>query len=160
MLSGRHGNADPVFHPHGVFPSAGMDRWVAIACADDAMRSALAGVVGGLDDPAISAWTSSRTPDEAAEALQAVGVAAHAVQNSPELIADPQMVHRRHFRALPHAVHGEAVVEGPRVVMSRTPLDVSWAGPMIGQHTVEVLTEILGYDEERLVELLGSGALE
>lgn len=160
VVAERFGNDDPVFHPHGVFPSSGDDRWVAIACTDDDRRAALASLTGGLDHGAIAAWTSQRSPDEAAEALQAVGVAAHAVQNSPELAADPQLAHRRHFLAFEHPSLGEVVIEGPRYRLSRTPPEVAWTGPMLGQHTVEVLTGILGYDEERLVELLGSGALE
>jgi crotonobetainyl-CoA:carnitine CoA-transferase CaiB-like acyl-CoA transferase len=156
----RQGNHDPVFHPHGVFPCAGDDCWVAIACQDDAMRAALAGVIGRLDDHAIAAYTRQRTPDEVAAALQAMGVAAHALQNSPELLADPQLLHRRHFRTFPHDAMGEVVIEGPRFTMSRTPPDVAFPGPMLGQHTMEVLTELLGYPEDRIVELLGSGALE
>ncbi len=44
--------------------------------------------------------------------------------------------------------------------MSATPPEVRAPGPTLGQHTVEVLTDILGYDEARLVELLASGAIE
>jgi benzylsuccinate CoA-transferase BbsF subunit len=156
----RAGNADLVFHPHGVFPSCGVDRWVAVGCTDDDQRATLAGLVGGLDDDAIAAWTSTREPDEAAAALQAVGVAAHAVQNSAEASVDPQLAHRRHFRPLPHPSLGTMVVEGPRAVLSRTPADVTAPGPMMGQHTEHVLKEVLGYDEDRFVELLVSGVLE
>lgn len=156
----RRGNDDPVMHPHGVFPCAGEDRWVAIACADDAMRAALVKVTGGLDDAAITAYTQQRSPDEVTEALQAVGVAAHSLQNSPELMIDPQALHRDHFRTLEHPVIGEVVVEAPRFVLSRTPGDVLTPGPTLGQHTMDVITGVLAYDEERLVELLTSGALE
>ena len=61
---------------------------------------------------------------------------------------------------MPHAIADEIVVEGPRFVMSRTPARVEVAGPTVGQHTSEILTEILGYDDERYVELVVSGALQ
>jgi len=44
--------------------------------------------------------------------------------------------------------------------MSRTPADVRERGPMLGEHMIDVLTSVLGYDEDRLVELLTSGAME
>ena len=46
----RAGNRHPLYAPHGVFPSAGEDKWVFVAATDDAMRSALAKVVGGTSE--------------------------------------------------------------------------------------------------------------
>jgi len=156
----RTGNSDPHHHPHGVFRSAGDDRWVAIACASDAQRDALTALIGGMDDTAIEQWTLVRSPDEATAELQALGIPSHGVQNSAEALADPQLIHRGHFRATEHPMMGRIVLEGPRVVYSRTPADMTGPGPTLGQHTVEILTEMLGYDEDRLVALLTSGALE
>src|SRR4051794_22276022 len=83
----RAGNDDPHMAPHGVSPSAGDDEWVAIACGDDAQWDALAGVLGRAElaglpvetrcerrtelDEVVSAWTRSRTPVEAQDALVA-----------------------------------------------------------------------------------------
>ena len=156
----RAGNDDSVYAPHGVFRSAGDDRWVAIACTNDVQRNALAGVVGGLDDASIGVWTATRSPDEATDALQAVGVPSYGVQNSPHASVDPQFLHRRHFATLPHPAVGEITIEGPRFRLSRTPLAATAPGPTMGQHTYNVLTDILGYDEDRFVELLTSGAIE
>ncbi len=156
----RAGNDDRHHHPHGVFAAAGDDRWVALACTTDAERAALGALAGGLDHATIETWTRGRSADEVAVALQAAGVPAHAVQNSGEAAVDPQLVHRRHFRSLPHPSLGEITVEGPRYVLSRTPADVHTPGPTMGQHTELVLKEILGYDEDRFVDLLVSGVLE
>ena len=140
----REGNAGLDHHPHGVFRSAGDDRWVAVACANDAQRAALAGIVGSLDESAIETWTSTRTPEEATEILQAVGVPSHGVQNSVEAAVDPQLAHRRHFRQFDQAMMESVVIEGPRMGLSRTPADVLQCGPMLGEHTVDILTGILG----------------
>jgi benzylsuccinate CoA-transferase BbsF subunit len=35
-VASRDGNADPVMTPHGVYPCAGDDAWIAVACRDDA----------------------------------------------------------------------------------------------------------------------------
>ena len=83
---------------------------------------------------------------------------AHRV-NDATIVDDPQLVAREHFATVPHAVCGEAVIEGPRVALSRTPA-AAGAAPTLGEHNTTVLTEILGYDDERMVELLISGVLE
>ena len=51
-------------------------------------------------------------------------------------------------------------VEGARFKLSRTPADITEAGPTIGQHTFEVLQDVLGYGDERLSELVIAEALE
>ena len=182
-VSGRlwqaNGNRDPQIAPHGAYPSTGEDQWVAIAAADDAQWTALAAVIGGglaedvrftsLDgrlaaqdelDAAISAWTSQRTANEAMETLQTAGVAAHAVQNSPELTADPQLAHRRHFVQLSHAALGQSTVEGARMLFSRTPARRPTVAPLMGADNESVLRGILGYDDERIAEIAASGALQ
>ena len=162
---GARGNSDSNFHPHGVFPSAGHDQWVAIACETDRQRDALRQLIaptagGEPSDDVIAVWTSRRSPDDATLALQAVGVASHPVQNSAECSVDPQLLARNHFVSVPHADHGEVTIEGARFVLSRTPAVVANPGPTMGQHTYEVLTEILGYDADRFSDLLVAGALE
>ena len=84
----RAGNRHPLYAPHGVFPSAGEDKWVFVAATDDAMRAALAQVIGwtgrarrGRDRSAVAAWTRQRSADEAMETLQRAGVVAGAVRH-------------------------------------------------------------------------------
>ena len=84
---------------------------------------------------------------------------AHQVQNSAQCLADPQLAHRRHFRRVPHPLHGEVWVEGPVAAFSRTPPGPAWAGPTVGQHSDWVLREVLGYDDDRITELVIAGAL-
>ena len=112
-----------------------------------------------LDD-LITAYTSTCDGTDLMERLQAGGVAAHIVQNGPELSADPQLVHRGHFTRAPHAKQGEMVVDGPRFTLSRTPGRVDRAGPTFGEHTFEILTDMLGYDGDRIAELAVAELLE
>lgn len=158
----RAGTVDPNLHPHGVYRTQGDtdSDWVAIACENDAQRANLASVVGGLDDAHLANWASAHQASEAMIKLQAVGIPAHQVQNSPECIVDPQLIYRGHFVELAHSEVGSVVIEAPRVVFSATPGTVEAPGPCLGEHTQEVLTEVLGYDEQRFVELLVSGVLE
>jgi benzylsuccinate CoA-transferase BbsF subunit len=108
---------------------------------------------------AISAWTARRSPREAEAALIAAGVPAHAVQNSGECAVDEQLAHDGHFVKLPHPEHGTVVVEGSRTTMSETPAVVEGVPPLLGQDTVDVLTEVLGYDDDRLATLFAAGAI-
>jgi benzylsuccinate CoA-transferase BbsF subunit len=170
----RKGNRDPVMAPHGVYPSSGEDRWVAVACATDEQWAALAAIIGRNDlaalsnrerheradelDALISTWTQVRSPDEAQDELIAAGIPAHAVNNSAECAADPQLAD--HFVTLPHPEHGTIVVEGSRMKLSATPAVVAGIPPVLGQDTVEVITEILGYSDDKMGDLFAAGALE
>ncbi|HCB36639.1 MAG TPA: hypothetical protein DEP66_00040, partial [Acidimicrobiaceae bacterium] len=179
-ITERAGNRDLQMAPHGVYRAAdddfGDDNWVAIACRGDADWAALAKEIGrddlaGLDvaqrherhdelDEAIGAWSAARPGPTTAERLQELGVPAHIVQNSPEMTVDPQLRHRGHFVDVAHAKQGRSVVEGSRFVMSRTPARVTSAGPTFGEHTFDILTEVLGYDGDRIAELAAEELLE
>ena len=151
------GNNDPDMSPHGVFPSEGEDQWVAIACRNDADRAALNSVLNGAD---LEEWTAARSNEEAMDTLQAVGVPAHAVQDSAACFADPQLQHRNHFVELAHPTQGKSVVEGARIVFDRTPAGRPQVAPTMGADNDSVLRDLLGYSDEQIVELVASGALQ
>jgi crotonobetainyl-CoA:carnitine CoA-transferase CaiB-like acyl-CoA transferase len=110
-------------------------------------------------DAVVSSWTASRSPADAEATLIAAGVPAHSVQNSAECADDVQLAHERHFVTLPHPEHGTIVVEGSRATLSDTPAVVAGIPPLLGQDTVAVLTEVLGYDDDRLAILFAAGAI-
>ncbi len=156
----RMGNRDRNLQPHGVYPAAGDDACISIACVDDASRDALRSIVGELDDGAIATWTITHTVSEAEAILIEAGVPAHGVQNSAECGADPQFAAREHFIEVPHTSEGAMVIENTRCKLSRTPGAPSHAGPELGEHNVYVLQEILGYDDEQLANAFASLAME
>ena len=171
------GNNDAQMAPHGVYPAAGDDEWVAIAARDDADWAALAAELGGdlvfdtalatlagrLDqrerlDAVLSAWTAGRSGQETMELLQARGVPSHPVLRSRDLVADPQLLHRNHFLELANP-NGAMVVEGSRVIFSRTPAIRHSQSALMGWANDKMLREILGYDDERIVQIVAAGAL-
>jgi crotonobetainyl-CoA:carnitine CoA-transferase CaiB-like acyl-CoA transferase len=176
----RDGNRDRELAPHGVYPCAGEDRWVAIAVRDDRDFRALAGALGrpALADDArwataaarlaqrdaldglVAALTAPLAMEEVERRLQAAGVPASGVHNSPEAVRDPQLVERGHFVKIPHPTQGQSVVEASRFRLSRTPAPVEAAAPTFGDATQWVLESVLGYDDERIAELAIAGALE
>jgi benzylsuccinate CoA-transferase BbsF subunit len=176
-VAGRDGNRDRSRAPHGAYPTAGDDRWIAIAvetdeqwralCAAASLPSALAQLdtsarLSRQDelDALVSAWTVRHDAEELQEALQQIRVPAHQVQNSRQCVADPQLLLREQFRQVPHPVTGTTWVEGSPIRLSRTPGHPAWGGPVFGQHLQEVLGDILGYDDERIAELIIAGVLE
>src|SRR5262245_16999252 len=176
----RDGNRDREMAPHGVYPCAGEDRWIAIAVRDARDWRALCAAMERPDlaedarfasaearlarrdalDELVAAWTARRPMEEAEALLQARGVPASAVQNSPECVRDPQLRHRGHFVSLPHPAKGRTVVEGSRFRLSRTPARIDGPAPSFGLDNQWVLSELLGYDDERIAGLVVSGALE
>jgi crotonobetainyl-CoA:carnitine CoA-transferase CaiB-like acyl-CoA transferase len=163
------GNHHPQFCPHGVFPALGDDRWVAIVAQDQLAWAALAALLGRADlagltiderlarrpelERLVACWSAGRTAGEAERCCQDSGVAAHQVANAAELAGDPQLAARGHWVRVDHPLHGETVVEGPRFVLSRSPLAPARGGPLLGEHTYEVLADLLGYSEESIAEL-------
>ena len=87
-------------------------------------------------------------------------MAAHRVQNAPELAADPQLAHLGHWLEVEHSLHGPTTVEAARIRMSRTPIGPRRGAPTLGEHTFEVLTDLLGYDGDRIADLAAAEALQ
>lgn len=176
----RRGNRDLHMAPHGVYPTAGRDRWVAIAAQDDGAWRALCRAMGRADleadpglaraagrlrraaelDRAVAAWTRPRDGREIERSLQEDGVAAAVVQGSADLVDDPQLGHRGHLVTVAHPAHGAAPVEGARLRFSRSRARLPDRAPTLGADNDRVLREILGYEDERITALVLDGALE
>ncbi|MGH9391123.1 MAG: CoA transferase, partial [Vicinamibacteria bacterium] len=88
------GSGHSFYRPHGIYPTAGEDSWVAIACATERERAALAGIVGATDDAAIAAWTSRLGRADVLSTLRAARVAAAPVYGMEEKDADPHLAAR------------------------------------------------------------------
>ncbi len=174
-VQSRIGNRDLNFVPHGAYPVEGVDAYIALACETDAQYECLCDVITGLDgtlthaqrmadqdrlDEIIAAHTSKIDGHKLEERLQAAGVPAAMVQNSPELFRDPQLAHQGHFVTVPHHEGGHTVIEGSRIAMSRSKPVVETSTPTFSRDMMFVLDDVLGYDDDKIGHLLVSGALE
>ena len=175
----RQGNRDLGLAPHGVYPVKGDDQWIAIACQDDQAWIDFCAVAGfdqlsadpelkssagrlkkcEMLDALIEGWSAVQDGELLQSKLIEAGVAAHIVQNSPECMVDPQLSHREHFVSVPHVNMGDFIIEGTRFKLSRTPGGPKRANPEIGEHNAYVLTEILGYDVDRMADVFASLAM-
>ncbi len=170
------GNDDHFNAPHGVYPASGDDRWVAIAVHTDAQWRTLAATIGASElaeldvtarlerrtelDELVARWTASRTPTEAETCLQALGIAAHSVQNGTHCAADEQLIHRGWVTEVSHDRIGDLPIGTTGVALSRTPARFDSGGPPLGSDSFTVLSEFLGYDGDQIAELAINEALE
>jgi formyl-CoA transferase len=58
-----------------------------------------------------------------------------------------------------HPELGEFAMQDVVPKLSDTPGQVRWVGPALGEHTNEVLAQLLGFDQQRLGELRESGII-
>ncbi len=175
----RMGNHDPYMAPHNVYPSLGEDRWVAIAVADDSEWQILCTVMerprwaedprfstlnarreneGALDE-LIGEWTRQYPPHALMEILQAAGISCGAVQTAEDLFSDPQLKEREHFRILEHQAIGEHAYHSPAYRLSKTPNGIRKAGPCLGEDNEYVFSEILGFSDDEIGEMLVDGVI-
>jgi crotonobetainyl-CoA:carnitine CoA-transferase CaiB-like acyl-CoA transferase len=181
LMNGRDqeaiGNRDESMAPHGVFPTAGDDQWIAIAIASDdefaklceVLRlpsmaknpkySRLYGRLANVEEleREIVSRTRAHQRDELVAKLRECGLAAGPVYNTPEVINDPAFSESGMLVNLRHGEVCERVVPGLPVRFSA--IDLEYLGaPMIGEHTDEVMRE-LGYSAAEIARLKESKVL-
>jgi len=67
--------------------------------------------------------------------------------------------HRKYFRTLEHPEMGPVPYEGHQFRIAGYDSGPRFAAPCLGEHTWEVLTEVLGMDESAAAELLAAGGV-
>ncbi|MBN1627009.1 MAG: CoA transferase [Deltaproteobacteria bacterium] len=178
--AGRIGNSSSCGVPHGVYQCSGDDRWCTIAVFNDTEWRALCNVMKKPEliedqrfatavsrkkneqelDNLISDWTMKHAAEEVMTRLQEQGVSSGVVENSYDIMNDPQIKDRKFFKQLEHKKLGAVTHHGVGFTLSKTPCEVQTPGPLLGQHTEYVCKELLGIDEEEFRELADAGALE
>jgi crotonobetainyl-CoA:carnitine CoA-transferase CaiB-like acyl-CoA transferase len=169
----RNGNRGPGASPQGVYRCLGDDQWVALAAMDDAARASLATLLGqpepresgwreraGDVDKLISEWTARQSVTDAVDALRAAGVAAARVTPAAALLGDPQLHARGFWETVDHPVAGSFLCTG--MPFAFTGSKRRWlrrVPPLYGQHTGEVLTDVLGHSEADLAALREAGTI-
>ncbi len=173
----RDADHDRVAVPHGVYPTRGDDRWVAlsvwsddewsrfrVALGDDewSRDAGLATTAGRREreaelDDHIAAWTRTRTREEIVAMLRARGLRAAAVESVGELFDDEQLAHRGVWRRAAHAGLGEVGLMAPPFGLSETPARPDRAGPTLGEHNEAVFKGLLGLSADEYASLAADG---
>jgi len=175
----RLGNRHRSMAPHGAYPCAGEDRWVALAVGSDDEFAGLCRAIGWPDlasdprfadvvsryrhqdeiDAIISEWSRNRTPEEAGQALQQEGVAASPVLSIPQLMDDPHLRARDFFESVSHAEAGVWDMDGVAWRCSGTPAHVRLPAPCFAEHNRYVFGELLGLSTAEIESLEEDGVI-
>ena len=183
----RTGNRHPSYSPHGAFRCAddpesvnSPDRWVAIACRDEAEWLAAAAVLGHAElagdgrfnspvarkanedelETLINSLTRERNANELCAALQAAGVPAGVVQHAQDMLdRDEHIRARGYYQYVDHPEAGREAHDGPVAVLSQTPGSVPGPAPLMGEHTMDVCERIIGVTMDEIADLLAEGVL-
>jgi crotonobetainyl-CoA:carnitine CoA-transferase CaiB-like acyl-CoA transferase len=112
-------------------------------------------------DGYIEEWLEGKKKDEVMDVLLEANVPCAPVRTIEELVNDPHLTQRNMLNYLENQTHGRDEIPVPG-------LPIKFAGsedpevipaPLLGEHTDEILAEMLGYDEERIADLRERDAL-
>jgi crotonobetainyl-CoA:carnitine CoA-transferase CaiB-like acyl-CoA transferase len=93
------------------------------------------------------------------EAMSACGVPAGPINNIDDIFSEPYAAERQLVRQLEHPLAGEVATVANPVRFSATPVQYRSAPPLLGQHTVEILSKELQYTPEQIAALSRDGAI-
>ena len=174
----RLGTAHPNSVPYQVFPTG--DGFIIIAANNDGQFERFCRAAGApelLEDPdfasnalrvrnrdrlisMIETVTRTRGTDAWMEVLESAGVPCAPVNTIDRVFADPQVEARGMQIRMPHPLAGEDVrLVGSPIRLSRTPVSYRRAPPTLGQHTDEVLAEVLALSEGEREALRTEGVI-
>ena len=148
----------------------GEDQWLAISVLTEEDRQALVTAIGRADlaagseselRQAVSNWSVRRTKKDAMEWLQQSGVAAAAVMRGYELYSDPYFSGIEYFQSVELPAGGKELQRGPIVRFDGADFrrDGHRRAPHVGEHTVEILTDLLNASSEEIDRLVADGAI-
>ncbi|WOL27961.1 CaiB/BaiF CoA-transferase family protein [Pseudomonas fragi] len=173
----RLGNAHPNIVPYQDFPTADGDFILTVG--NDSQFRKFAEVAGRpewVDDPRfatnklrvanrselvplIRQATVFKTTAQWVAQLEAVGVPCGPINDLAQVFADPQVQARGLAMQLPHALAGLVPQVASPIRLSKTPVEYRNAPPLLGEHTRQVLEQVLGLKTATVEALRRSGVV-
>ena len=172
---GRLGNDHPNIAPYQVLPTS--DGSFIVACGNDNLFGKFSQVIGRPELAAdarfasngkrvanraeltriISEITAKRSMRHWLDALEGAGVPCGPINNLEQVFAEPQAMARGLRMELPHPTAGKVALTRSPMRFSETPVQHEMPPPTLGQHTNEVLRELLGKSEAEVARLRSDG---
>jgi crotonobetainyl-CoA:carnitine CoA-transferase CaiB-like acyl-CoA transferase len=173
----RWGTAHETIVPYQSFETE--DKHVIIAAGNDQLFVKLCralGIPDVADDPRfktnplrvrnhrecvgiLAPILKTKKRDEWIKLLNAESIPCTPINTMDEVFMDPQVLHRNMLAEVDHPSAGRIKMVGIPVKYSAAEAAIRRPPPILGQHTREVLGEILGYDERRIEELISEGVI-
>ncbi|MBM4441239.1 MAG: CoA transferase [Candidatus Rokubacteria bacterium] len=123
-------------------------------CADAKTRWRHEGEINDI----VRAWTGSRPKQDVLRILGEAGVPCGAVLDTGEILDDAHLNARGQVHTIDHPTRGTFRLPGCPVRLSDSPAPTT-APPLAGQHTVEILGEVLGLSKEDVAALQARGVV-
>jgi crotonobetainyl-CoA:carnitine CoA-transferase CaiB-like acyl-CoA transferase len=176
-VPGRAGNAHQNIVPYQVFEVAaaadGSKDHIILAVGNDGQFAKFCQVAGqpglatdprfaknqdrvrnrGVLVPLLEEVMKTRRKYDWLAALEAAKVPCGAINNLAEVFADPQVRERGMVHQWEHPLAGPLNLVGSPLKLSGTPVRADHPPPLLGQHTEQVLAEVLGWNPERIAQL-------
>ncbi len=174
----RIGNRHVDMVPHGIFPSQGAESWLAVSVNTAKAWQALSRLIGRPDwadgrldriddrrsieteiETALADWLRSKSASDAADALQAIGVAAAPVL-TPEAALDlPHFAVRNFIHVTERAYIGVQRQTALAIEMDHQRPPLRGVAPMLGADSESVVTQLLGMEPSHYADLLSKGVI-
>jgi formyl-CoA transferase len=106
----------------------------------------------------IESWTMTKTKFEAMEILNRDDIPCGPILSMKEIAEDESLYATGTLVRVAHPTRGEYITVGNPIKLSDSPSDVV-RSPLLGEHTQEILREVLGFNDSQVDEIEGSGAL-
>jgi crotonobetainyl-CoA:carnitine CoA-transferase CaiB-like acyl-CoA transferase len=165
----RLGNDHPNIAPYGVFLAR--DKWFTVGAANQGQWSKLCEIIAQPElenDPRFATNTDrivhrteladvltekfgGRDAEEWLHDLRGAGLPCGPINEIPDVFTHPQVEDRNLIIEVEHPKAGPVKVTGFPYKLSNTPAELRLPPPLLGQHTEEVLTDILGYDADDVI---------
>jgi formyl-CoA transferase len=173
----RYGNAHAVIVPYEVFHAR--DYYFALGVGNDTQFRKLCQIIErppladeprfatnparvqnrGELVPLLQAEFEKREASHWLNELTQAGIPAGRIKGIDQVLTDPQVLHRQMVVEVAHPKAGKVKLLGVPYKFSETPASVRTAPPLLGQHTEEVLSSMLGMTAGEIADLHGAGVV-
>jgi len=167
----RTGSAHPSIAPFDVFEA--QDGWFVIGVGNDILWEKFCKAINKIDlikdprfstnplrsenyqvlKPVITHWSKKKTVREVLDILLQAGVPVGEVNSIDKIVEDPNIKLREMIVEVDHPLAGKVKITDSPIKLSLTPGKVEKASPLLGEHTEEILGELLGFSQEEIESL-------
>ena len=178
QLPRRFGNAHPNIVPYEPF-MAGDGVYIALAVGNDPQwrkLCKLAGIEELAEDPRFATNAArvnhredlipiiqkkmlDRPAEEWLQVLDENKIPCGPINTLDKVFSDPQVLAREMVADVPHPTAESFKMVASPMKFTETPCEITRHPPLLGEHTDEVLKEMLDFDEERIASLQASGTI-
>ena len=110
-------------------------------------------------DAMVEAWTKTKTVEEILQKLRDAHVPCTMVPTYDQVCNDPQLLSREMIIEVEQPLSGKVKTPGSLFKLSKTPGNVKYSAPRLGEHNLEVYAGILGYTEQEIARFASEGVI-